>query len=217
MKSVKPEYAQVYDVLSKEGFQVENVITRYDSMGHLVTESDFQTPYVTDNDVPVTGHATVRHDATGANAQRVYDADLFADGHNLSYMQDVNLMHESNQVAYKHGCAKLMAFASAAAEYPHVQPWSEYEALTTVRNREMNERHGMSLDAPTEQDYQCYLESVAKQQQDGIRFVGNTSLQDAYQSTASFEDLMNSVAQNEPLNSFDGAQEDKPDNSFDFT
>ena len=169
-------FSEVYKRGVEAGYSITNARIYLDEEGKENVETNMSTPYVDRNGVDIKGYAVVPV-THGKGLRDSNTVEFFSDGHNLDYMEDpadATLYDKSgNMVSTKDAREEMGRFAAAGSEYPHVMPYEEWLPL-----RERNAKR-LGLDAPTEDDYNNYLDSMERQMLERIKFVGrNTTFED---------------------------------------
>lgn len=189
------ERTEFYQAHQAEGFAVTDARQYYENGNPAQTkvETWMQTPYLYAGK-PVQAYAVVDVSTEGRPSNT---CEFWQDGRNLEdvcgsnkgdrnplQLQDANGQNLDMQAAYD----TIGKVASGASEYPHVFMYEEYvEARTPINKR-------MHLDAPDEDAYQSYLQSMERQLMSrDFQFVGKitkrSELADAYNSMPSVQEL----------------------------
>lgn len=176
MRKDPNSFSEVYKRGVDAGYSITNARIYLDEEGKENVETNMSTPYVDRNGVDITGYAVVPV-THGKGLRDSNTVEFFSNGHNLDYMEDpadATLYDKSgNMVSTKDAREEMGRFAAAGSEYPHVMPYEEWLPL-----RECNAKR-LGLDAPTEDDYNNYLDSMERQMLERIKFVGrNTTFED---------------------------------------
>lgn len=185
-------YAEIYKAGKNDGFNVNSAKQYYSQGDSTKPKLDLvmSTPY-TYAGQDVVARATV--DLSGvkmrdSQLRETSMVEFYADDSNLDYVDDFSVTDDMRQ--------SVSEYAAAASEYPHVFSFDEYvEARTPINKR-------LKLDAPSEQDYSTYLESVERQLHSrDIEFIGEitkpSDMNRAYETLPSFRDMMDEVAVHE--------------------
>lgn len=173
-------FSEVYKRGVEAGYAITNARVYLDEQEQEQVETVMSTPYVDRNGVAITGYAVVPV-THGMGLRDSNTVEFYSNGHNLDYMEDsadaVLYDKAGNTVNTKDARTEMGRFAAAGSEYPHVMPYEEWLPL-----RERNSRR-LGLDAPTEADYDNYLDSMERQMLSrSIKFVGRNTTFDDIQS-----------------------------------
>lgn len=183
----KPEYKEIFESGTKEGFNV-TMARQYYQTDYRTQEPDptrpmleqmMETPYLY-KDNPVFGYTVTDLSAKqsavrGENLRPTitHEFHILDDQgtlHNVDdYIKSGETFKDKNtadDVTLSQAMDHMGKFASAASEYPHVFEYNEYMATRSY----MNGRLGLA--EPTPDDYSNYLDSVTKQLEQRIPFVG---------------------------------------------
>lgn len=169
-------FSEVYKRGVEAGYDITNARVYLDEKEQENVETVMSTPYVDRNGTAITGYAVVPV-THGMDLRDSNTVEFYSNGHNLDYMEDPadSVLYDKagNTVNTKDARTEMGRFAAAGSEYPHVMPYEEWLPL-----RERNSRR-LGLDAPTEADYDNYLDSMERQMLSRIKFVGrNTTFED---------------------------------------
>lgn len=172
-------FSEVYKRGVEAGYTITDARVYLDAEEKENVETKMSTPYVDRNGVAITGYAVVPV-TNGRGLRDSNTVEFYSNGHNLDYMEDpadaVLYDKAGNIVNTKDARTEMGRFAAAGSEYPHVMPYEEWLSL-----RERNSRR-LGLDAPTEADYDNYLDSMERQMLSRIKFVGRNTTFDDIQS-----------------------------------
>lgn len=164
-----------FESLSKQGFVVTDCRQYYESDDEKrpMLEMHMHTPYYYDG-YPVDGYAVVP--CWNDRPREANTVEFYQNKRNLEdvwsasgHTGELVLQTKSGEDITEQDASREMAsFAEAASEYPHVFTYDEYVSARTPINKRLH------LDAPSESDYEAYLESVQKQMvSEDVKFVGS--------------------------------------------
>lgn len=173
-------FSEVYKRGVEAGYVITNARVYLDEKEQEQVETVMSTPYVDRNGTAITGYAVVPV-THGMGLRDSNTVEFYSNGHNLDYMEDpadaVLYDKAGNMFSTKDAREEMGRFAAAGSEYPHVMPYEEWLPL-----RERNSRR-LGLDAPTDSDYDNYLDSMERQMLSrSIKFVGRNTTFDDIQS-----------------------------------
>lgn len=186
-------YQSIYAKGENLGFSVAKIVQHVTDRGKKTAELTIKTPFTYQGE-SVEGYAVVDLAQTKEDELRSYNTvEFFVNGRNLEDVADqltgkreFVMNGGGMNVTRENASVMLGSYAAAASEYPHVFTYPEYMEVRGFENKRLQ------MDAPTEKDYELYLDNVRSQMCSGkIKFIGDVinvrDLSVRYQNLPSFE------------------------------